>query len=207
MPRDNFPTNDDIEKVFLEARTTFYKQRLGWVYVLGTTLGYYKIGFTNDLTKRFSNFGVKLPFEVWLEEAKLYYDCVWAEKYWHMIFSHLFEKGEWFKLKPRDLDLFHYSESDTEADVKLNILYENNDWLPWDEKIMGELLKDYASFIPVKKKAIKDFFAKFDGKPGGPVSQYRLRRIAELNGPQIDPSEFEKPFDLNKPFNPDEPEG
>jgi hypothetical protein len=202
----HYPTDGEIEKLYLDARNTFYKQHVGHVYIMGMNLGFYKIGLTTDLSKRFSNFGVKLPFEVWLEETKLYFDCAWAERYWHITFSHLRVNGEWFKLEPHHLDTFHHAADDTETDVKLNILYENNDWLPWDANLMANLLKEYPTFILFKKKVIKDFYARNEKDPG-PISQYRARWEKRLEPNKYTEADFDKPFDPNKPFEPTDPEG
>lgn len=202
---DYSPSFEQIDKLYADARDTFHKEHVGHVYFLGSSLGYYKIGLTTNLTQRFSNFGVKLPFEVWLEEAKLYFDCAFAERFWHVTFGPERVNGEWFKLSPHHLDLFAHSLDDTQTDFKLNILYENNDWLTWDSNVMGELLKDYHNFVPYKKAAINAFYTRHEKDPG-PICQYRVRKRITQDMQRGVKDEFDEPlesFDLNKPFTPE----
>lgn len=194
------------EELFLEARTSFHREHTGHVYILGSTLGFYKIGFTNNLFKRFTNFGVKLPFEVWLEDSKIYFDCGYAEKYWHEFFRHKRINGEWFKLEEKDLDYFHHSSDDYDSDFKLNLLYANDQMVPWDRAIMGKVLENYAFFVQYKKAAIQDYYNSYESSPGV-THQYVSRKFTKKDISEDDYDEFDKPFDLNKPFTPPEPEG
>jgi hypothetical protein len=176
---EHFDNRDyQIKQLFLLARNTLYKPHVGRVYILGSSLGYYKIGLTTNLVQRFSNFGVKLPFDVWLENSKVYFDCGWAEKYWHLIFDRERVNGEWFQLDSDQLDVFHKSLGDKEIDVKLNHLIYNDGFLPWDVPIMTDVLKGYASFIPERKRLL-DQFEEFEISTGYVVHQYRMRKLAE----------------------------
>lgn len=79
------------------------KGRAGYVYVLHSPTGAYKIGYTVNPASRAKTFNVKLPFEVEFDtliqtddmrglEAELH------ERYWH---KHI--NGEWFALDESDL--------------------------------------------------------------------------------------------------------
>jgi hypothetical protein len=140
-----------------DTLNSFDVEHVGVVYILGSSLGYYKIGLTTNLYKRFTNFGVKLPFEVWLEHAKIYFDCGWAEKYWHYQFQDKRINGEWFKINEFDLDKFHYTPSDTSADAKLNCLYANSNTKLWESDDVRFLLEDYNMKVAYRKAVIQDY--------------------------------------------------
>lgn len=81
------------------------KDKSGYVYLLQSSTGVYKIGRTGDPDKRIRTFGVKLPFEV-------EYTCVIKtphmfelEKLLHRAFHHKRINGEWFKLDAQDVGL------------------------------------------------------------------------------------------------------
>jgi hypothetical protein len=118
-------------EVLEEGQNTLNRQNIGFVYILGSSTGYFKIGRTSNLVKRLKTFEVKLPFEVWLELSFAFYDCVWAEKYWHAHFSMKRLNGEWFKLEHKDL-LYFQNYSDEWMDFKLTKLLELEPLCSWD---------------------------------------------------------------------------
>jgi hypothetical protein len=176
---EHFDNRDhQIKQLFLSARNTFYKAHVGRVYILGSSLGYYKVGLTTNLTQRFSNFGVKLPFDVWLENSKTYFDCGWAEKYWHLMFDRERVNGEWFQLDEFNLRSFDRASDDRDLDVKLNHLIFNDGFLEWDIPIMTEVLKGYATYIPERKRLLAQF-EEFEISTGGVMHHYTMRKMAE----------------------------
>lgn len=80
------------------------EKRPGFVYLIQSPTGYYKIGRTINPDNRLKTFTVKLPFEV-------EYVCVIKtenmfdlEKELHGYFQHKRVNGEWFDLKPHDIE-------------------------------------------------------------------------------------------------------
>jgi hypothetical protein len=163
-----------------ETVNSFDVEHVGIVYILGSSLGYYKVGFTTNLYKRFTNFGVKLPFEVWLEHAKIYFDCAWAEKFWHYQFDDKRVNGEWFRLNKFDLDKFHYSPSDLTSDAKLSCLYNNSNSTFWESEQAKTLLENYSWKVAYKKAALKDFLDSHLTQPEI-TRQYLVRKRVEYN--------------------------
>lgn len=76
----------------------------GYVYLLQSPTGYYKIGRTKDPNDRMATFSVKLPFEV--EYACLIHtqDMHKLESDLHEMFSQKRVNGEWFSLNDTDVD-------------------------------------------------------------------------------------------------------
>lgn len=76
---------------------------LGYVYVLKSDSGHYKIGKTSDPKNRIETFGVKLPMEVKylvLIHTNNYHRL---EALLHQQYRHKRVNGEWFDLTPTDL--------------------------------------------------------------------------------------------------------
>lgn len=206
MIKSIYPTPDDIERVYNQARTTYRQQHVGHVYILGSSLGFYKIGLTTNLQQRFSNFGVKLPFDVWLEDCHIYYDCRYAEAYWHIYFGHLRVNGEWFKLDQRDLDTFHNTPDDMRTDFKLQVLYENDDWIPWNVEVMSKVLSDFAAFTQTKKIALAEYYHGHFSR--GPLeTQHDIRQYALKHPEQYGPDEFNQPLNWKPDDDTPEAEG
>jgi hypothetical protein len=123
----------------LEARETLDRVNVGTVYILGSSTSYYKIGRTTNLQKRLHNFGVKLPFEVWLAMSIRCLDHVWAEKYLHAVFGKKRVNGEWFTLSDIDIRIVSFL-GDENYDMKWEVLKLHEDILPWDNELMRKLL-------------------------------------------------------------------
>jgi hypothetical protein len=89
---------DELIKLLKRAKKDFNHFSPGWVYLLGSELGYYKIGKTINPKERFKTFAVKLPFEVHLIHKFYAFDRNWVEQYLHASVAKLRVSGEWFKL-------------------------------------------------------------------------------------------------------------
>lgn len=76
----------------------------GYVYVLQSASGYYKIGKTADPKDRARTFNVKLPFEVDYIVLIKTGNMTALENYLHQQFAHKRGRGEWFALSSFDLD-------------------------------------------------------------------------------------------------------
>lgn len=79
------------------------KNGTGYVYVLSSDSGLYKIGKTRDYKNRIRTFGVKLPFMVAYELVTKSDNYHALEQQLHQRFDHLRVDGEWFALTPDDL--------------------------------------------------------------------------------------------------------
>lgn len=75
----------------------------GYIYLLQSVTGAYKIGRSKDPDDRLKTFEVKLPFEVsyvcTVETADMYM----LEKKLHQLFEHKRINGEWFSLNDKDI--------------------------------------------------------------------------------------------------------
>lgn len=77
--------------------------RSGYVYLVASPSGHYKIGRTRDIHDRMRTFEVKLPFEPRLEHTIKTSDCVALETELHHRFEAKRVNGEWFALSPGDV--------------------------------------------------------------------------------------------------------
>jgi hypothetical protein len=74
----------------------------GYVYILSTADGYFKIGQSRDVSARISRLRIQLPFPVELEHVVgTYIAPSKAESFLHNKFKHYRMNGEWFRL-PRE---------------------------------------------------------------------------------------------------------
>lgn len=75
----------------------------GYVYLIKSPTGYYKIGRSKNPNNRKKTFGVQLPFEVEFEHLIKTDDMETLETELHLYFSHLRVNGEWFDLSADDV--------------------------------------------------------------------------------------------------------
>jgi hypothetical protein len=75
----------------------------GWVYILRSASGEYKIGRTKNPEDRLATFAVKLPFRVEYDCLIFSRDTVALESHLHQQFGHKYLDGEWFALNETDL--------------------------------------------------------------------------------------------------------
>lgn len=64
---------------------------------------YYKIGRTNDPTRRQREIKLQLPFEARMIHKIFTDDEVWLEKYWQDKFSSKWRNGEWYELSDEEV--------------------------------------------------------------------------------------------------------
>ena len=80
-------------------------RRAGWVYLIKSDTGHYKIGQTSNLHDRLRTFEVKLPFEITPIHAFFcHYDRLFCEKWLHEKFAAKRIRGEWFSLTNDDVE-------------------------------------------------------------------------------------------------------
>lgn len=79
------------------------RNREGYVYLLRSTTGYYKIGRTVNPDDRLTTFSVKLPFEVEYECVIQTHDRYGLEKALHTYYMDKRINGEWFALTVEDV--------------------------------------------------------------------------------------------------------
>lgn len=78
--------------------------RKGYVYLLKSPTGLYKIGRAADPNNRLKTFNVKLPFEVAFECLIRTGDMVTLESELHHYFADKRQNGEWFALTHEDVE-------------------------------------------------------------------------------------------------------
>jgi len=93
------------------AKTRKTSKRVGYVYILRSSSGYYKIGRTKNPDDRLKTFSVKLPFEVEYEHVIATDDMVELEKAFHMLFEKKRVEGEWFDLNAEDIEILKLSDT------------------------------------------------------------------------------------------------
>ena len=79
------------------------QERCGYVYLLRSSSGLFKIGRTNAPEARLHRFEVALPFEVEFEHLIPCLDYVSAEFALHARYAHRRGRGEWFALAPEEV--------------------------------------------------------------------------------------------------------
>jgi hypothetical protein len=88
------------------SRITETKRQLipGYVYLLSSDIGVFKIGKAIDITKRVKSLGVKIPIQVTLIHSFRSDDYSSAELALHEKFASKRTEGEWFKLDEDDVE-------------------------------------------------------------------------------------------------------
>lgn len=80
------------------------KPKPGYVYLIQSENGQYKIGKSNNPSQRCKIFGLKLPFKVELIHLVKTDDMSKLETELHKHFASQRINGEWFSLSPEDID-------------------------------------------------------------------------------------------------------
>ncbi len=76
----------------------------GYIYLLSSGMGQYKIGKASCLDKRVKTLGIQIPFNLELAHSIPVNDMDQAETYLHDRLAHCRLKGEWFALKSDEVD-------------------------------------------------------------------------------------------------------
>lgn len=76
----------------------------GYVYLLKSPTGHYKIGCTSNPHNRAKTFGIQLPFEVEFLALIYFEDMYTLEAEMHEEFAHKRVNGEWFALDDADVE-------------------------------------------------------------------------------------------------------
>lgn len=94
------------EKERREARKR--EPKPGYIYLIQSPTGHYKIGRTKDLHNRLKTFGVQLPFEVEFICVIETDDMYGLERRLHEHFAAKRVNGEWFALDTADVEFLKY---------------------------------------------------------------------------------------------------
>jgi predicted GIY-YIG superfamily endonuclease len=79
-------------------------KRDGYVYLILSEDGHYKIGRTKDVPTRSNTLGVQLPYQIEVIHSIKVNDMVWAERHLHEKFAAKRVNGEWFSLESDDVE-------------------------------------------------------------------------------------------------------
>lgn len=79
-------------------------KRPGYIYLISSPTGHYKIGKTIDVPNRINTLRIQLPFHIKLVCYFHSDDYVQAERELHETYSHRRTNGEWFKLTPGEVE-------------------------------------------------------------------------------------------------------
>lgn len=86
------------------VKETIVRDRSGFVYLIRSDRGFYKIGHAKVTQKRMDRFHVKIPFEIELEHVIECVDRIKAERFLHKRYNSKRGNGEWFALTPEDVE-------------------------------------------------------------------------------------------------------
>ena len=102
-PLDAFNSNKKIDIQERKKSIQKHKRVKGFVYIIKSSEGYYKIGKSIDKETRIGTLEVKLPFEIDVEHTIESDDYTLAEKTLHNEYEKKRVRGEWFSLSKKDL--------------------------------------------------------------------------------------------------------
>lgn len=80
------------------------KQQEGYVYLIKSSEGCYKIGRSKNVKERISSLGVTLPFDIEVIHTIKSADYAGLETELHELFELKRVRGEWFNLSPDDIE-------------------------------------------------------------------------------------------------------
>ncbi len=87
----------------LEAPKYPSYSRSGYIYLIGSQEGYYKIGKDKDVSNRYKLIGVNMPFPTEILHTIAVSDMAYTERCLHQRFSTKRRHGEWFALNPEEV--------------------------------------------------------------------------------------------------------
>jgi hypothetical protein len=118
VPRDDIVIPKritDLVNLILNKQNSTYPAlsgNAGYVYLIQSVTGFYKIGKTKDVENRAKMFSVKLPFEIELDHVIRCSNRHVAERVLHDRFADKRINGEWFALAPQDVAWIKSIETD-----------------------------------------------------------------------------------------------
>lgn len=96
-----------------------FSPKEGYVYLLSSSVGLYKIGMAKDVSRRMSDFDRTIPIETKCIHFIKTSDKREAEKFLHNKFSEFRVKYEWFQLSPEQVEwICSLGEIDSLFDVR-----------------------------------------------------------------------------------------
>lgn len=101
---DDLASNTRPPKPMPEPKVKKKSEKPGYVYLLKSDKGFWKIGRTVDPENRGKTFGIQLPFEVSFECLIKADNMMLLEAELHHRFDHKRINGEWFDLTPEDVE-------------------------------------------------------------------------------------------------------
>jgi predicted GIY-YIG superfamily endonuclease len=132
--------------------------RSGYVYLVKSVTGHWKIGRTNNPDTRINQFEVRLPIEIELDHLILCYDMFAMERAMHIRFQHKrIRRTEWFHLTAYDIAYIKHFATQLEYDAHRHYIptkidvekYAVNthtfDWR--DELIVPVMLRAFFIFL------------------------------------------------------------
>jgi len=87
----------------IERRLSYEPAKPGYIYLIESTHGYYKIGLSRTPVQRIKTLGVKLPFPIKVQHLILTNHMYKAEKVLHEQYATKRVNGEWFDLTENDI--------------------------------------------------------------------------------------------------------
>ena len=88
----------------LEPRQYATYNARGYIYLIGSDHGVYKIGKAKDVSNRYKLIGINLPFPTELLHTIAVSDMTYAERVLHQRYAKERQHGEWFTLSPEQLE-------------------------------------------------------------------------------------------------------
>ncbi len=128
-----------------EARQLEIENNKGFVYLMRSENGYYKIGTTKDVAARLRSINHGIPIDIELVHSFYYPICRLAESFLHDKYEDKRFRWEWFALGPKDVEWIK-SIKDNDQRVKKGIRKYEKKWLEevkktfeknWQERRMG----------------------------------------------------------------------
>lgn len=106
-----FTLNDakELERegtIILTGDTKNRRPLPGYIYLLGSDDGYFKIGCSKNGTTRLNQVKLLMPFKVVLVHKIATADMLGAENFFHVLFSYRRQNGEWFTLDKEEVKFF-----------------------------------------------------------------------------------------------------
>lgn len=129
----------------------------GYVYLIHSDTGHYKIGWSVEPRKRLKIFSVEMPIQIRLLHYFYAEDALLAERLLHERFAEKRVSGEWFRLAEQDVELIcsfcrHYGGQFDSLSRDGSILWRSakglsDEWLVVKDEDGDELIEDYGLYM------------------------------------------------------------